>query len=351
MEGAPAPAPTRSRTMKRILSAAFALLLWAGPAGAWSAGRPGEGADCPRAHGKPIARFGVITDIHHTNKPDTADRKYSAGLSKTEHFVRTMNRERVDFVIELGDFVDKLVNDKDPVQNLREVEAAFTSFRGPHYHVLGNHEFDNVTRSDLLSLIHNTGIPAGRTYYSFDLNGIHCVVLDADYTVAEPHRPFDMQTASDSFWVWQDAWIPQEELDWLAGDLARSDLPTVVFTHQLLHRDSMEDHTIKNADVVRGILEADGQVLAVFSGHDHRGEIAFRNGIHYLVLEGNVGMSRDWSILSPTGGLDPREDSPFTLVEIRELRSGAFKGLQTYQVSLSGNAQQYSFTDEVVARP
>jgi len=336
--------------MKKILSAAFVLLLWAGAASAGAVERPGEIAGFHHAHRKAIARFGVITDIHHTNKPDTADRKYSASLAKTEHFVDAMNREKVDFVIELGDFVDTLAGGTDPVQNLGEVEGIFTSFDGPHYHVLGNHEFDNVKREDLLPRLDNTGIPAGQTYYSFDRRGIHCVVLDADYTVAEPHRPFDMQTPGNSFWTWKDAWIPQEELDWLVADLAGSDLPTVLFTHQLLHRESTEDHTIKNADVVRGILEADGQVLAVFSGHDHRGEIAFRNGIHYLVLEGNVGMSLDWSKVSPAGGLDARNDSPFTLVEIREKKDGAFGGLQTYEVNLKGNAQQYSFSDEVIVK-
>lgn len=318
--------------MKKIISVPLVLCLWAGLANA-----------------ETIARFGVITDIHHTNKADTGSRTYSAALEKTEYFVKTMNRGKIDFIIELGDFVDTLVDDKDPVQNLEEIESIFTSFRGPQYHVLGNHEFDNVAREDLLAALENTGIPAGKTYYSYDHNGIHCIVLDADYTVAEPHSPFDLQDPADPFWNWKDAWLPQEELDWLAADLAASKLPTVVFSHQLLHRDNTEDHTIKNADVVRSILENDGQVVAVFSGHDHRGEIAFRNGIHYCILEGNVGMSLDWAVVSPTAGLDPIKDNPFTLVEISEKPQTDFNGLKTYQVTLQGNAQQYTFEDQVQA--
>ncbi|GAB6908985.1 hypothetical protein JCM12296A_48260 [Desulfosarcina cetonica] len=293
-----------------------------------------------------IARFGIITDIHYTNKADSTSRKYSAGLAKTEYFVDVMNRENADFVIELGDFVDTLADDKDPIVNLSEIESVFTRFEGPQYHVLGNHDFDNMSRADLLPRLENTGIPTGKTYYSFDSNDIHCIVLDADYTVAEPHLPFDYP---NTFWNWKDAWIPQEELDWLENDLADSNLPTIVFTHQLMHRDTTEDHTIKNADAVMALFEADGQVLAVFSGHDHRGEVAFRNGIHYFVLEGNVGMSLDWSEVSPTEGLDPVTDSPFTLVEIRKLNEvDTFNGLQTYQVKLNGNAQQYTFQDQLI---
>jgi len=331
--------------MKKMLTVALSLLC--GIAVVRAETGVYEGCGKSGRCGGPIARFGVITDIHYTNKPDNESRKYSAALEKTKHFVKVMNRERADFVIELGDFVDTLVEDKDPIVNLDEIESAYARFRGPRYHVLGNHDFDNVARADFLGYIRNTGIPNGQTYYSFDARGIHCVVLDADYTVAEPHRPFDRQDPANPFWQWQDAWVPQEQLDWLAEDLAASDLPTVVFTHQLLHRDNTEDHTIKNADVVRGIFEQDGQVVAVFSGHDHRGEIAVRNGIHYLVLEGNVGVSLDWNTVSPTDGLHPTKDSPFTFVEITEARTPGFNGKKTYQVELKGNAQQYSFQDQV----
>lgn len=301
---------------------------------------------------KTIARFGVITDIHHTNKPDSASHRYSAALDKAAYFVKTMNRNKVDFIIELGDFVDRLVDEKDPVQNLDEIESIFTNFRGPQYHVLGNHEFDNVERANLLNNLDNTGIPAGRTYYSFDQNGIHCIVLDADYTNEEPHTPFDMiKPGEATWWNWKDAWIPQEELNWLEADLAASGLPTVIFTHQVMHRDKLEgvseNHTIKNADVVRSLLEADGQVVAVFSGHDHRGEIAVRNGIHYFVLEGNVGISLDWSEVSPTDGFDAKKDCPFAIVEIIEKDEDEFNGMKTYKVMIKGNAQQYSHADEV----
>ena len=64
-------------------------------------------------------------------------------------------------------------------------------------------------------------------------------------------------------------------------------------------------------------------------------------------------MSLDWDTVSPTEGLDPVKDSPFTFVEVRRLNSTSeFNGLRTYQVTLKGNAQQYSFEDQVViAKP
>ena len=287
-----------------------------------------------------VAKFGIITDIHHTNKEDSTSRIYSAGIEKTSRFIREMVKNDAEFIIELGDIVDTLNKDKqkDPVLNLTEIEGIFKSYPGPSYHVLGNHEFDNLTRDEFLSNIGNTGIEQGRTYYSFDSNGVHYIVLDADYTIAEPHRSFDMNTADDTFWNWKDAWIPQDELDWLKKDLASSKLPTVIFSHQVVHRDTTENHTIKNADVLRKILEDDGDVIAAFSGHDHSGEYKKINGINYFVLRGNVGFSQEWPEYSSTGGADIDKDSQYALIQIDEDLNGE------YRISVNGNGYQSNYT-------
>ena len=114
-------------------------------------------------------------------------------------------------------------------------------------------------------------------------------------------------------------------------------MPTVVFGHQALHRDSTEAHTVKNADVVRGILEADGQVLAYFNGHDHSGEFVEINGIAYCMLRGNVGISQNWPDLG-TDGLDVITDNQFALVEITDLGDGQ------YQLDVNGYGRQQSYS-------
>ena len=286
------------------------------------------------------AKFGIITDVHHTNKADTTQRVYSAGMGKMSQFVRDMEREDADFIIELGDLVDTLNKDgsKDPVVNLKEIEDVFKSYPGPSYHVLGNHEFDNLTREQFLNNVDNSGIAKGKTYFSFDSNGLHCIVLDADYTKNEQHRPFDMNTKDDTFWDWKDAWVPQEELDWLKQDLASSKLPTIIFSHQVLHRDTTENHTIKNADVLRKMFEDDGDVIAAFSGHDHSGEEVKVNGINYIMLRGNVGFSQEWPEYSATGGADKDRDSQYAIIEVDEDLNGE------YRISVKGNGYQPNYS-------
>jgi hypothetical protein len=59
-------------------------------------------------------------------------------------------------------------------------------------------------------------------------------------------------------------------------------------------------------------------------------------------------MSLDWSDVSPTEGLDPIKDCPFSMVEIKAMKhQDVFNGLKTYEVILKGNAQQYTFKDHI----
>ncbi len=290
------------------------------------------------AEKKLMVKAGIITDMHHTTKDDTPTRKYSASQSKMEVFITAMKQQKPAFVVEMGDFVDTLSPGTDPAENLGEIEKLFTSF-GPHYHVLGNHEFDNLTREFVLKSIDNTGIPQGQTWYSWDSNGVHFIVLDADYTPAAPHRAYDMNTPEDTFWTWKDTFIPPQEMEWLKKDLSSTTLPTVVFTHQTMDRVDEQDHNIKNASAVRKLLEDSGKVLAVLSGHDHAGGYANIKGIHYIIMNGNVGVSdqRPWTETSEKEGFAADLDNQFAVLEIFS------EGASTYRINLQGHGRQASY--------
>lgn len=272
-----------------------------------------------------LLKIGIITDLHKTSKADIPTRKYSAAEKKLRVFLEAMKKEQPAFIIELGDFVDTLAPGSDPSENLRHAEALFTSFAGPHYHVLGNHDFDNLKRGRFLDAITNTGIAQGQTWYSWDAGGLHCIVLDADYT-PNGFRPYDMNTPEDTFWTWKDTCIPPQELEWLRDDLRKTSLPTLIFTHQTLDRHDAQDHNIKNTSAVRAVLEESGRVLAVVSGHDHQGGYANIKGIHYIVLNGNVGVNdtRAWDATSNEHGLGLQKDNQFSTLVVSRQANGAF---------------------------
>jgi predicted phosphodiesterase len=227
------------------------------------------------------ARFGIVTDCHYADADTQGIRFYRESLDKLSECVALMNTEKVDFLIELGDFKDQ---DKPPVEKktlsyLQTAEKVLKRFKGPTYHVLGNHDMDSISKKQFLKRVDNTKIDSNRSYYSFDSNGLHYVVLDANYKTDGTdydHGNFD----------WTDANIPPKELNWLRQDLATAPGAVIVFIHQLLN--GVGSIFVKNAAQVRQVLEASGKVLAVFQGHHHSGSYSNIAGIHYYTLKAVV---------------------------------------------------------------
>jgi len=193
-----------------------------------------------------------------------------------------MNKEKVDFLIELGDLKDisQPVSENITLENLDAIEKVFKQFNGPRYHVLGNHDMDCISKEQFLAHIENTDIPKEKKFYSFERNGLHFIVLDANYTSE------GLDYGRGNF-EWADTNIPQKEIDWLKKDILSSEKPVIVFTHQLLDGD-FGPANINNAKKVRQFFENSGKVLAVFQGHMHKGRYRIINKIHYYTLKAMV---------------------------------------------------------------
>lgn len=225
--------------------------------------------------------FGMLTDVHFAAIPDRGTRKYSQSLDKVTQCIDTMNKERVSFLIELGDFKDMPVQpDKNATLGyLKTIETLFSRFNGDRYHVLGNHDEDCISKREFYSIAKNTGFAGEETWYAFKKGGYHFLVMDACFD--STGRSYEMGNFD-----WSDANIPPQELKWLEKELKNSDLPVIVFVHQLLYGNSKA--TIKNAGMVRSVLEKSNKVQCVFQGHEHSGGYEKINGIHYYTLKGMI---------------------------------------------------------------
>jgi hypothetical protein len=232
----------------------------------------------PVLDSRPSIRFGIVADCHYADADPVGTRFYRESSAKLAECVARMGA-KVSFVVELGDIKDQ---DNPPCESrtleyLQSIEAVLAEFEGPRYHVLGNHDMDSLSKQQFLAHVANTGIDAGRSYYSFSRFDayLHFVVLDANYTASGrdyDHGNFD----------WRDANIPAHEVDWLRQDLAAPSGPVVVFIHQRL--DGTGPVCVQNAAEVRQVLEACGRVVAVFQGHHHEGGYNCLGGIHYYTL-------------------------------------------------------------------
>ena len=226
-------------------------------------------------------RFGLITDPHYADTPSKGKRFYRESLGKVREAVDRIRAERVAFLAELGDFKDMEAGETAArtLSHLIAIEREFQRFGGPTYHVLGNHDMDNLSKTQVMTAITNTGIAGDRTYYGFSKGRIRFIVLDA--TFDQNGRDYDHGNFD-----WKDANVPPAQLDWLAKELTTATDPVIVFVHQRLDGDGHA--SIKNRAAVRARLESSGKVLAVFQGHDHPGAQSEINGIHYYTLKAVV---------------------------------------------------------------
>ena len=233
-------------------------------------------AEADAADSEVKLRFGIVTDTHYADTDPLGTRYYRESLGKLRECIDLMNEKKVKFLCELGDFKDQANPPKEEstLRFLREIEKVFREFRGPRYHVVGNHDLDSISKKQFLSVTRDE-----TTYYSFDVAGFHLVVLDACYT--SKGEDYD-----HGRFTWTDANIPPTQMDWLGDDLSKTDYPTIAFIHQNL--DGKGSVFVKNAEDVRKILEDSGKVCAVFQGHHHPGSYRVVNGIHYYTLKAVV---------------------------------------------------------------
>lgn len=231
-------------------------------------------------------RFGVVTDTHYADREKSGTRYYRDSIAKMREAVAEFQRADLDFIIELGDMKDTTAR-SEPAPTLRfldDIEREFGAFRGPCYHVLGNHDMDCLTKEEFLAHTRNAGRARGKAFYSFSEGGVRCIVLDANFN--EDRTPY----ARGNF-DWRKAYIPASQIEWLDKELTRhADEPTLVFLHQMLDSfsDISKDLCVGNAEAVVEVLERHRQVLAVFQGHHHPGHYSHRRGIHYLTFQGMI---------------------------------------------------------------
>jgi hypothetical protein len=253
--------------------------------------------------GTDVIRFGLFTDLHAHDVDSPLDGKW---MTHTEErvaaFVDAMNGWDADFVIELGDYVNGWLvfgGDLGDAARIPDIlawtETLYAGFEGPRYHVLGNHDVYNLSKQEYLDRV-----SVDQTYYSFDVGAFHFVVLDLQYA----------EDGTDLAYTYSGVagFVPEAEIAWLQQDLAASDDPTIVFVHQMLDQyvEELGRALVSNQPEVQGILEADGDVVAVFQGHDHDNAHDSVGGIHYVTFEALVdqGTPPSWAsiTLDPSSG-------------------------------------------------
>jgi predicted phosphodiesterase len=213
-------------------------------------------------------KFGIIADIHFDlmHMIGDADRRLDAFLQKVE-------TEKPDFIISLGDFVQKI-----QLPESKSFAKRFKSVDCPALHVLGNHDVDFATKKEACAFME---MPA--SYYSCDVGGYHCVMLDGNYFYSD-NRFVGYEKGNYSRYG---DYIDDEQCEWLISDLKATNLPVFIFSHQsLLH----DEWGIPNKAYIQRLLEQENErvgfrkVPACFNGHHHQDFYRIINGIQYFSI-------------------------------------------------------------------
>lgn len=212
--------------------------------------------------------FGIVTDVHKDLMPDANKR--------LETFITKAIDKKVDFIIQLGDFcmAEKKNND---------FLAIWNEFKGAKYHVLGNHDMDRHSKQEMLDF---WNMP--KTYYSYDFEGYHFIVLDANF-IYQDGKFTDYNKAN--FYIDDSArtYINNEQIEWFKADLESTKSPTIVFSHQSLWHYKWG---VKNRLTLQKIMEAHKEkIICCLNGHNHIDYHHRINGIDYIEIN---SMSYQW---------------------------------------------------------
>ncbi|GJE81007.1 metallophosphoesterase [Methylorubrum thiocyanatum] len=274
---------------RSVLAASAALL--AGPAGATTE----------------RLRFGVIADPQYAEAPPnlTLNRYYANSLDKMRAAVAVLNAEDLRFVVTLGDIIDRDIASYDKILPIYRMLRHETRF------LLGNHDFD-VAPEFLGRTAGLLGMEAPS--YDFAVGGIRFVVLDGnDVSLFAPppddprrrlaaerlerakaeNRP-NAKPWNGSLSDAQFAWLEQR----LAAARAENQR-VVVLNHYPVAPEN--PHNLWDANRLTALFANRPHVIAYFNGHNHAGNYAERDGIHYVNFRGMV---------------DTPDSSAFAIVEI-----------------------------------
>jgi predicted phosphodiesterase len=206
-------------------------------------------------------KFAIVTDVHQDIIHDAPKRITT--------FVNVAEKENVDFIIQLGDFCFPKDENKLFIDN-------WNLFKGPKYHVFGNHDMD-VSSKAVTQEFWRMKNP----FYSFDQGDFHFIVLDPNYYIHEGEF-IDYNKGNYYAHSGSRANIPPKQMEWLKDDLNATEKLTIVFSHQSL----VSENSVKNQNEVRKIFEQANlkkkKVIACFNGHEHDDDHIQINGVNYI---------------------------------------------------------------------
>ncbi len=203
-------------------------------------------AGCSKDSGSADFTFAIITDVH-------ADPAHADTINQ---LVGRLNADAPDFVVNLGDliFEGNTATEAQAREWYDVYQNAVSGLQMPVYNAVGCHDVvgigsDNQQNTDFSygkGLFLERFAKDGRSYYSFDQGSYHCIVLD----------PNDLINGEQVYR------LPQEQLQWLEGNLAAAGDAQLLFF--------FSEPTVNWTNRSQFVRLLQGRTATFFSGHLHQ---------------------------------------------------------------------------------
>ena len=232
--------------------------------------------------------FGAIADCQYCAGPNRGSRYYASSAGKLKECVAELNKHDLEFVIHLGDFIDRDYSSFDKVLPI------YQSLQMPAYHALGNHDFE-VADELKGKVVERMGMKS--KYYEFSVKDWRFIVLDGN-DVSFHAYPKNSPKYKDAERYYREnkirspRWngaVGSEQVAWLRKILQKAEKQkeqVAVFCHFPVY--PADPHNLWNAGEIISLFEEFSCVKAYINGHNHKGKYGQKNGIHYLTLKGMV---------------------------------------------------------------
>lgn len=241
---------------------------------------------------EPLMKFGVIADIQYCNCETQGSRFYRNSLDKLDKCIEELNRQQVDFTVNLGDLVDR-----DSHINLDSVLIRQQKLNTPIYNTTGNHDYGGVKNNQ--ELYKKLNMPSA--YYSFEKADWLFIMLNtnevaeyANIEGSELKRELDeikqiIKSEGRSNGAIYNGGISKVQMQWLKKQLDKSKKEqknVIIFTHHPLA--GIEKLTAFNDKEMIDLISTYSSVKCVISGHHHPGAFAMQDNISFITTEGMV---------------------------------------------------------------
>jgi len=240
---------------------------------------------------KALFTFGILADVQYSDNDPAGTRYYRASLGKLRKALTSLKRDSAEFIINMGDLIDKDYSSYKPVLDIID------SSRLKVYHVTGNHDYSVEPKLKKRIPVVTTSKDG---YYSFVYKNFRFIFLNGnELSTYISNNKSTIKKAAEYLALMKNKgeinaveWnggLSARQIKWLQKQLdkaTRNGEKVFLICHFPVIPDNV--HNLLNSKEVISILKNYQNIVAWFNGHNHAGNYGNFNMIHFITFKGMV---------------------------------------------------------------